>query len=293
VTRVLVTGASGFLGGAILRRLSDRVDMQVLAAARSDLTDEAAAAAALSATKPDVVIHAAGRTHGAAEALQADNVVATETLARAIAATAPECGLILLGSAAQYGRSMTRTPWREDDAGAPLDAYGLSKLAAESVAFTAARRVTALRIFNVIAAEPTGEQVFSNFLRRAAVARAGEPPRRVEMGALGAVRDFVDVADVLTAVERVIERDAWGEAINVCCGTGRTVRALLEATAAEVDCELTINEASAPQPLLDWSVGDPALCRLRLGFAPSSNLGVLIRQAADWVKTSANERTHA
>jgi NDP-hexose 4-ketoreductase len=293
VKRIIVTGAGGFLGGAILRRLSDRGDMEVLAAARADLANEATAAAALSAVTPDIVVHAAGRTHGTAEALQADNVFATETLARAIAVATPECGLILLGSAAQYGRSMTRTPWCEDDPGAPLDAYGVSKLAAEAVAFTEVGRVTALRIFNVIAPEPTGEQVFSNFLRKAATARASADPGRVELGPLSAVRDFVDVADVLTAVERVIERDVWGSAINVCSGNGRTVRALLEATAAEIDRELRIDEAAAPPPLLDWSVGDPALCRERLGFTPSSDLGPLIWAAAAWVKTAAGERTDA
>jgi len=293
VTRVLVTGAGGFLGGAILRRLTDRRDMDVLAGDRADLADEATAALALSKAKPDVVVHAAGRTQGPAAALQADNVVATQTLARAIAAAAPGCGLVLLSSAARYGRSMTRTPWREDEPGAPLDAYGVSKLAAEAVAFAEAGRVTALRIFNVIAPKPTSDQVFSTFLRKAAAALASAVPGPVELGPLSAVRDFVDVADVLTAVERVIERDAWGEAINVCSGTGRTVRALLESAAAEIDRELRIDEASAPPPLLDWSVGDPARCRARLGFTPSSDLGPLIRAAAAWVETAAGKRADA
>ena len=60
----------------------------------------------------------------------------------------------------------------------------LSKHAAETAAFEAARRlgfgVTALRIFNVVAPEPHGEQVFATFLRRAAAAAAaGPPPWRV------------------------------------------------------------------------------------------------------------------
>ena len=285
--RILVTGAGGFLGGAIRRRLAERGDLEVLAAARADLADEASAAAALAVAKPDVVVHAAGRTHGAAEALQADNVVATETLARAIVSAASNCGLILLGSAAQYGRSITWTPWRESEPGAPLDAYGASKLAAESLAHAAMERVTALRIFNVIAPEPTGGQVFSSFLRKAVAAMAGPPPRCIELGPVTAVRDFIDVADVLTAVERVIGRDVWGEPINVCSGTGRTVRSLLEATAAEIDRDLTIFEAVSPPPALDWSVGDPARCQALLGFTPSSDLAGLAQRAAAWVRNAA------
>ena len=291
--RILVTGAGGFLGGAILRRLTARGDMDVLAAARSDLANEWAAAKALAAAKPDVIVHAAGRTYGPAEALQADNVAATEALARAVAAVSPECGLILLGSAAQYGRSLTWTPWRESDPGAPIDAYGASKLAAESVAFTATGRTTALRIFNVIAPEPTGGQVFSSFLRQAAAAMAAAPPRRVALGPVGAVRDFVDVADVLTAVERVIDRGVWGEPINVCSGVGRTVRALLEATAAQIDGDISIDEAASPPPALDWSVGDPARCQALLGFTPSSDLAALTGRAADWVRNAAKAGAHA
>jgi len=285
--RVLITGAGGFLGGAIRRRLTVRGDMEVLSAARTDLTDLVSAASAIASAEADIVIHAAGRTHGSADALQADNVLATETLARAIAATPPARGLILLGSAAQYGRSLTRDLWRESDPCAPLDAYGASKLAAESVAFTAIRRVTALRIFNVIAPEPTGAQVFSNFLRKAAAAMVGPPPRHIELAPVTAVRDFIDVADVLTAVERVIERQVWGEPINVCSGVGRTVRVLLEATAAQVDGELVIAESAGPPPALDWSVGDPARCQALLGFTPSSDLTALTQQAAAWVRNAA------
>ena len=86
----------------------------------------------------------------------ADNAVATANLAEAIGEAAPGAGLVLLGSAAQYGVPETLTPWKESDPCAPLDPYGLSKQAAETAAFAAARRlgfgVTALRIFNVVGA---------------------------------------------------------------------------------------------------------------------------------------------
>jgi nucleoside-diphosphate-sugar epimerase len=297
VKRVLITGAGGFLGGAIHRRLASRSDIDVTAIARSDLADRASAEAALSPARPDVVVHAAGRTHGSVDALHADNVAATEILAGAIATAAPGCGLMLLGSAAQYGASFDRTPWRESGPCEPLDDYGTSKLVAEAAAFAEAAqsgsRVTSLRIFNVIAPAPTGEQAFSSFLRKLATAVAEPSPWRVEMGSLLAIRDFVAIEDVLEAVERVIDRDVWGSPINVCTGIGRTVRELLKDVSRRLGPGTVEIEEDGPPSALAWSIGDPSLCETRLGFTPSSDLSGLMEQAAVWVRQAAKADAHA
>ncbi len=249
----------------------------------------------LAETRPDVVVHAAGRTPGKPGALLADNAIATANLAEAIGEAASDTRLVLLGSAAQYGVPDELTPWKETDPCSPFEPYGLSKHAAETSAFAAARRlgfgVAALRIFNVVAPEPQGEQVFAAFLRRAAAAAAaGPPPWRVQMGPLTALRDFVDIEDVLTAVERVIERDVWGEAINICGGVGRTARALLGAAAAQTGGAIVVEEQTegAP-PELGWSVGDPGKCETLLGFRPTSDLAPVTRRAAAWLVEAARQ----
>lgn len=304
--RVMVTGAGGFLGATLARRFLGRDDVELTALGRAappdfpraavlDLHDKAAIARVLAAARPDVVVHAAGRTPGKPGALLADNAIATANLAEAIGEAASGAGLVLLGSAAQYGVPDELTPWKETDPCSPFEPYGLSKQAAEMAAFAAARRtgfgVTALRIFNVIAPQPQGEQVFAHFLTKAARAAAkGPPPWRVQMGPLTALRDFVDIEDVLTAVERVIERGVWGEAINVCAGVGRTARALLGAAAAQTGGAVVIEEAAAKkEPELAWSVGDPARCEALLGFRPTSDLAPVTRRAAAWLVAAASE----
>jgi nucleoside-diphosphate-sugar epimerase len=299
--RVLITGAGGFIGGALARRFAGRADVQLTALARADLDlgDRSAIAAKLHQAAPEVVIHAAGRTPGRPGALFADNALATANLAEAIGAAAPGAGLILLGSAAQYGISEDQIPWRERDACVPFEPYGLSKHAAETSALAAARRhgyrATALRLFNVITPEPRGEQVFAAFLRRAAAAAAaGPPPWRVRMGPLTALRDFVGVDDVLTAVERVIERDAWSEVINVCCGEGRTARALLSAVSAQTGGAVMVEEdPPAEPPMMPWSVGDPTHCEARLGLRPAPDLAGVARRAAAWLAAMAKEAADA
>jgi len=306
--RILVTGAGGFLGGAIHRRLAERGDVEAIASIRRsspshpdarplDLSDEAAISDALRVVRPDIVIHAAGRPRGLSGDFNADNVTATTNLAKAIGEASPRAGLILLSSAAQYGRSSERTAWRETDPCAPVEAYGASKLAAETAAFNEAARLgfrmTALRLFNVISGDAIGETAFSNFIVKAMRAVNAGPPHRVEMAPLGAVRDFVAIEDFLRAVELVIDAGAWDETLNVCTGVGRTVRELIEPAVAEIGLGLTLIEPDGPTPLLDWSVGDPSSCRSRLGFTPSSDLAPLIERAAANVRAAALERRDA
>jgi len=304
--RVLVTGAGGFLGGEVVRRFAARTDVELIAASRGppptegglalDLGDAAAVVRMLMDTQPDVVVHASGRAEGPREDLHRDNVLATKTLAEAMRAATPGAGLVLLGSAAQYGQPQSERPWRESDAMAPQTPYGQSKLGAEVAAFAAGAggvRVAALRVFNVVAPRAVGGQVFATFLSRAAEAVAmGRPPWRVRMGPLGAVRDFVAVSDVVRAIEAVVDRGAWGEAINVCTGVGRPARDLIAATVTDLGGALTLEETDGDAGVAS-SVGDPGLCEARLGFRPSADLTTLTRDAAAWIREAARARSDA
>lgn len=64
--RVLVTGGTGFLGGAVLERLRDRGAGEVIApsSADVDLRDRAETADLLASTRPDLVLHLAARVGG-------------------------------------------------------------------------------------------------------------------------------------------------------------------------------------------------------------------------------------
>ena len=304
--RILVTGAGGFLGGAIASRLAARAADQVVRAVRRstapegglvlDLGDQRAVAEALADVRPDVVVHGAGRTAGPAAELFADNARATANIAAALGRAAPAAGLLLIGSAAQYGVGEPGHRWAEDDAGLPLDLYGLSKRVAETCAFAEGRRaglrVASLRLFNLVDASPRGDQMFAQFLWKAcAAARAGPPPWRAPMRALGAVRDFVSLDDALAAVEQILDRAVWGEAINVCTGVGRPARELTQAVAEALGGRLLVEEAPPDDGAgVAWSVGDPGRCEARLGLRPSADLSQIIRAAAEAI---AREAEHA
>jgi dTDP-4-dehydrorhamnose reductase len=137
VVKLLVTGASGYLGRAVAERAA-AVGWDVVgthhrhapAGVRSfalDVRDAAAVAALVSAEAPDAVIHTAYLQHGAAaRAVNVDG--AAHVAAAALAAGAR---LIHVSSDAIFAGDGDR-PLREEDPAEPVTPYGATKAAAES-----------------------------------------------------------------------------------------------------------------------------------------------------------------
>lgn len=157
---ILVTGASGLVGGAVVRRLSGEHSQSLVLALRSStiaIPDSARAVtvAGLSAHTDwsaalegvATVVHCAARAHVMNEK-SADplaeyrqvNVAGTLALARQ-AAEAGVRRFIFLSSIKVNGeRTLPGHPCRADDTPAPEDAYGVSKLEAEEGLWELARR---------------------------------------------------------------------------------------------------------------------------------------------------------
>lgn len=152
---ILVTGGTGFVGGAVLRHLSMSQGHRVVAAVRqmgaelpkSIITCDVGnidAHTNWSAALPgiDVVVHAAARVHVMSEvagdpleAFRKVNVQGTLALATQAAAHGVRRFVFLSSIKVNGESSPPGRPFKADDVPSPIDAYGQSKLEAEQALF--------------------------------------------------------------------------------------------------------------------------------------------------------------
>ncbi|HEX7936743.1 MAG TPA: NAD-dependent epimerase/dehydratase family protein [Paraburkholderia sp.] len=241
--RILLTGATGFVGHAVSRRLLERGD-QVTALVRRPqevvpgVTEWLAPAgdfADVEQCNPstfacDVVIHLAARVHvmqdRASDPLAAyreTNVEGTLRVARA-ARRAGARRFVFVSSIKAVGESSQgREPLSELVPPQPEDPYGISKLEAER-ALTAFGRRSGLEVVIVRPPLVYGPTVRANFLQLMNAIARGVP---LPLGRIDARRSMIFVNNLADAlVHCAIERRAAGGLFHVSDGHDLTVSEL-------------------------------------------------------------------
>ncbi|MEJ7685867.1 MAG: NAD-dependent epimerase/dehydratase family protein [Variovorax sp.] len=281
--RVLVTGASGFLGRSVLAELRKRGLSPTLVSRRSQAEHErgwhvlspgeaAAVHELLLSVDPEIIIHLAGVSSAASYGdLYAANVVFAANLLDASLAMPRKPRVLLAGSAAEYGSvAEAQLPVPESCACRPNTTYGISKLAQTNHALAARARgldVTVARLFNPIGAGMPKSLALGSFADQ--VARMGEQGGTLTTGDLDAVRDFMDVDAAAAAfVELALREHDVPEIVNVCSGQGLRLldvtRRLIELSGVAVT--LRHDTARSGNSNVRAFVGDPAMLH-RLGIA--------------------------
>jgi NDP-hexose 4-ketoreductase len=300
--RVLLFGASGFLGqhagaaldrdpraGPVIRVGRPRADPpgagwishDLLAAGPGEL------AALIRGVGPDVVVNCVGRLSGDTVQLVEANVLITARLLAAVAREAPAARLVVLGSAAEYGRTPYGQPVAEDHPASPIAAYGVTRLASTQLVSLAVSGeqldAVVLRVFN-----PVGPGVPpENLLGRAAAsmrAARQDGAGTVVLGPLDAYRDFVDVRDVATAIAGAALADQVKEPVlNV--GSGRPVQCreavrLLAEVAGFTGRVIETGPPPGRSGAVDWSAADVSRIARSIGWTPGYDLRASV--AATW-----------
>jgi len=311
--RALVTGANGFVGRRLVRRLAE--DGHDVCAGSGPEPHGAAAPEAsrtgairwlsLDVTAQesvdaflcqgcDALVHLAGMA-SAREANQDParawlvNALGTARVASGLAAAkrAGRCDpLLVISSSAEVYMPRVNHRHRETDPVGPATPYAGSKLGAELVGTSAWRdaglRVVVARPFPHVGA---GQAPTFWVAKRARVLleakRRGAPA--VTVGDLSAVRDFLHVDDVVDAYVRLLEAGAPGEVYNIASGnpvTLETVHSTLESLIGV----RPVREQDAAEIRTDarpYHVGDASKLRSATGWAPRRSLDDALREVVD------------
>lgn len=253
-SRILVTGAAGFVGGHLLDALvpsgasitacyrpgsdpgrhADRVTWSAL-----ELLDASAVHTLVARTRPDQIYHLAGAAHVAQswhhtyETYQG-NVLATHYLLEAVRKAGLTPRVLVTGSSTIYRPQDHALV--ETDPLQPGSPYATSKLAQEMLALAAHRDdgvpVLIARSFNHIGPRQDPSYVAAGIARQIARMERGEQDPVLTVGNLEPKRDLTDVRDTVRAYLAMMARGTPGLPYNVCSGRELSIRALVETFAA-------------------------------------------------------------
>lgn len=260
--RVLVTGATGFVGRWLVPELAAAGHEVVSTgrAGRVEVTDASAISEWIASVRPDAVIHLA--TMAAPRAVEADLARALSVAVQGTANVVSALGqgrpagsrpiLLVAGSGQIYGNpDPAELPLTENSPLRPRTLYAVTKLAQEGIALSqgarAGLRVIATRSFNHLGPGQSSQFAVAAFAERIRAAQASGAGT-IPVGNLDVRRDMTDVRDVVVAYRRLVEAagdgtiDADGLVVNVASGRSVVMRDVLSrlATLAGVVVEPAI-----------------------------------------------------
>jgi len=292
--RVVVTGAAGFIGSHLCERLladgnevvgidsfSDFYErplkernLEVALENRNFVLEELDlhhAYVRKTLRGADVVFHLAGLDGVSPswgdhfDRYVEDNVVATQRLLEAIRGEGTG-RLVFASSSSVYGEA-EMLPTKESAVPRPSSPFGMTKLAAEHLAFVYMRSfgltLTSLRYFTVYGPRQRPDMAFVRFMK------ALVDDAEIEIFGDGEqTRDFTYVSDAVDATVRAASADVAGQIVNIGGGSRVTVNRVLD-TLEE------ITGLKARRKLLPAAPGDPRhtgasinVARERLGWEP-------------------------
>jgi nucleoside-diphosphate-sugar epimerase len=307
VSRVLITGASGFIGSRVTDALIGAGHEVSAVSARGllredgaqwltgDLLDARTANELMGRVRPELLVHLAWMAEPGAFWTSPENVRWVEATLRLVRAFAEHGGTraVLAGTCAEYqwgsgnGVCVERSTPLE-----PQTLYGVSKNATRAVceafADQAGFELCWGRIFFLYGPdEPAARLVPS-------VTRALLEGDQVPVSAGAQVRDFLHVDDVADAFVALLESDARG-AVNLGSGHGVSVREVVE----------TIGEATGRPELIQFGalppredepqtlIADVRRLREDVGFEPQISLEDGVAATVQWWREQSSRVPHA
>jgi UDP-glucose 4-epimerase len=302
---VLVTGAAGFIGSHLTRRLvreGARVHiilrskgaawriadlLEKITVWEADLCDSASLQQRLSGFPAQVIFHLAGhvdvrRSWDPVEPLINNNIIGTANLLMALKDTGFE-SFLYPGTSEEYGN--TAPPLRETERESPISPYSFSKLSAAAFCQMAARTfdlpITVLRLFPTYGPCQEGSMLIPAAIRELLAGREFRMTHGEQR------RDFIYVDDVVEAFLRTAACEkARGGMFNVGTGVPRRVRDVIDIITKQIGKECVVLRGAIPcrKGEGDECYSDNQKLREVIGWAPEVSLEEGLPITVAWYK---------
>jgi GDP-4-dehydro-6-deoxy-D-mannose reductase len=281
----LVTGASGFIAGHLIRHLH-ALGFEVVGTTRqpgscsstgrisliADTGAPAAASGTLENVRPQVIFHLAGSTKPGPDGTFAAEIGVTKALLDAALALEPCPRVVLVGSAAEYGPlPPALLPAGELTPCSPMTDYGRAKLLQTQLGLEAAAAglpVVIARLFNVVGPGMGEHLALGRFSRT--LSSMWPAGGMLMTGDLQGKRDFVPVDEAARLlVELALNDEALGRVIPICSGRAHQMQEVVDALVRASGLAVSVQSQKVQLGVsaVDVMVGDPSAL-MTLGLRP-------------------------
>ncbi len=294
--RVLITGASGFVGGHLSHFLSEK-GYEVWGVfhshpkkvsypirwLRANLIKPQEVLEMLRQAKPDYVLHFAGQGVPAAawerpELTLQLNVASALYLFEAVARYAPKAKVVVASSSHVYGNAFKgKRSISESIRAEPTTPYGTGKFLMELAALNFVRchglDIRIVRAFNQVGTHLNPHFAFPDFCRQIVLMQRRQQVRVLKVGDVAVVRDFVHIRDAVRAYHLVMTRGKRGGIYNLGSGHGILLERAIDFLKRRSGISFRLESEFARYRKSDfpWIVSDSSKLR-RLGWRPRESV---------------------
>jgi len=294
--RILITGASGFVGRHLTHRL-DAPSHEIFGTSyphrpedlepactgeicHLDIRDEGRLKDFLDRVRPDWVFHLAaissvGLSWKKRRETMETNFMGTLNLLESLRETAPRARVLFVSSADVYGRNGGGPEGLlEEDAVHAASLYAVSKISGELLCRFCAENegldVVLARSFPHTGPGQAADFVCSDWARQIALIEQGRAEPVIRIGNIEVERDFTDVRDVVNAYRLLMEKGRAGEIYNVASGRAVVLRDVMDMLLGEAgrDIEILVDPERFRKADIPVLVGDPSKLRAETGWVP-------------------------
>jgi GDP-4-dehydro-6-deoxy-D-mannose reductase len=310
--RVLITGATGFVGGHLIRALEEEGQsaFEIFGTTYPDapphsgnkfffldLRSEKEVMKLLGEIRPDWIFHLAAisnvrRSWQMRSETIETNVLGTHNLLEAVRQVAPAARVLFISSSDVYGFGPELAEALTEEA--PLEVlspYAYSKVAGELLCGFYGK----IENIDIVIARPfphtgpgqTEDFVCSDWARQAAQIERGDIAPILRVGNLDVRRDFCDVRDVVTAYILLLRKGRRGEPYNICSGKAIALREVLEflirESAGNTSISVEVDAAKLRKTDVHSLIGSNRKISVETGWSPRIQMDRILRDLlANW-----------